>query len=308
LRTGRSVASSGLFIERAPGRRINIFLSSTPLFDKNGRIDAVVSVLEDRTAEYHANRAKTEFISVASHQLYTPLTVIRWAAEILCTDHIGGLARRQKELIRQIEQENLRMITMVTSLIDVARLETGTFAIHPKQVDVKQYVQEALNVFTKEVAAKNLKVDAHVQEIKAYMADASILELIVQNLLSNAIRYTLDGGSVSVWVGLRKAGETTAGRKLAKDQLMIEVTDTGCGVPEADQPKLFTKMFRADNARIVFTSGTGLGLYIVRSVLWSVDGDIWFTSKEDKGSTFVAALPPEGMKERTGEHSLQIAL
>ena len=105
-----------------------------------------------------------------------------------------------------------------------------------------------------------------------------------------------------------KGGRLTLTASVSDGSMIIEVADTGCGIPEADQPKLFAKMFRADNARVIYTSGTGLGLYTVRAVLTMVGGEIWFASKEGEGSTFVAALPAEGMAERAGTHALEIAL
>lgn len=308
LRTGQPARSSDVFVAHGPKRLVNMFVSSTPLYDKDGRIDAVVSVFEDRTAEYLADRAKTEFVSIASHQLYTPLNAIRWIAEALRRGHAGALKPKQTEMLQEIEGANLRMINLVSSLLNASRLESGSFAVHPQLVDLNRVAQEAFDVLAHEIAEKRLKTDKRVDVSNPYRADSGLLNIVLQNLLSNSVRYTPEGGSVSLRIGMAKKGDTVAGRTLLAPQLFIEVTDTGCGIPEIDQPKIFSKMFRADNARTMFPNGTGLGLYTVKSAVAAVGGDIWFTSKEHEGSTFAVTLPPEGMSERAGSHSLELVL
>ncbi len=305
LRTGKPAQSASVFIQRTPDERLNLFIASTPLYE-GGRMDTVLVIIQDRTREYVANRAKTDFVSIASHQLHTPLNAIRWMAETLLDGHAGALKPKQAQLMRQIDQSNLRMISLVTSLLNVSRLETGTIAVKPAAADLRAAVREALRVLQADILAKHLRVAVDVDRAPAaYVADEGLLQILLQNLLSNAVKYTPDGGSVAVRVGVSKPGETVAGRTLQEPWLLLVVADTGCGIPRAAQDRIYTKMFRADNARAQSTQGTGLGLYTVKTAAAMVGGDTWFASRLNHGSTFAVALPPRGMRPRKGSQTLE---
>jgi len=128
--------------------------------------------------------------------------------------------------------------------------------------------------------------------------------MVLQNLLSNAVKYTPEKGQVKFNISQHNTGETVAGILVESDSVYVEVNDTGMGIPKKQQDKIFTKLFRADNVRAADTEGTGLGLYIVKSIVDHSGGRIWFNSEENKGTTFSLLLPLEGMKKKEGTKSL----
>ena len=128
--------------------------------------------------------------------------------------------------------------------------------------------------------------------------------MVLSNLISNAIQYTPEKKSIRVTSEEVKKGNTIDTHKMLEDSLIITVSDDGCGVPKNQQEKIFTKFFRADNARIMHTDGTGLGLYIVKSILDHTGGTIWFRSEEKEGTTFYITIPLSGMRQKEGTKSL----
>jgi two-component system sensor histidine kinase VicK len=134
--------------------------------------------------------------------------------------------------------------------------------------------------------------------------DYQLMRMVLQNLLSNAVKYTPDKGAIKVSLTAEKATSVVAGVTLPVDSLLITVADNGYGIPEKQQDKIFTKLFRADNILTHDTTGTGFGLYIVKSICETSGGCIWFTSEENKGTTFYVSIPMSGMKKREGTRSL----
>ena len=136
------------------------------------------------------------------------------------------------------------------------------------------------------------------------LLDESLFSIIVNNLVTNAINYTPEGGNIKIECEVVNKGKTIGGKVLEEDYFVIAVSDTGCGIPHEQQSQVFTKFFRASNAIKIHTDGTGLGLYTVKSILDHADGLIWFTSRENEGATFYIAIKMTGMKEKLGEKEL----
>ena len=136
------------------------------------------------------------------------------------------------------------------------------------------------------------------------MIDDPLFRMVITNLITNAIHYTSQGGTIKVSCNQVRKGQLLGGKTLDADCFAVTVADTGCGIPQNQQGKLFTKFFRADNAREKHADGTGLGLYIVKSVLESSGGAVWFTSEEHTGTTFYVTIPVTGMRARAGKQQL----
>jgi two-component system sensor histidine kinase VicK len=134
--------------------------------------------------------------------------------------------------------------------------------------------------------------------------DPPLMRMVVQNILSNAIKYTANGGRITISLDWQPGRSSTA--KKPSRSVLMTIQDTGLGIPTKQQPMVFTKLFRADNVRKQETTGTGLGLYIAKAVIEQSGGRIWFTSTENKGTTFFITLPSTGMKKRVGSHGLAI--
>lgn len=248
-----------------------------------------VATETDITEITRLDEAKTEFVSLASHQLKSPLTAINWYVEMLLSGDAGKLSSKQKQFIDEIYQGNKRMVDLVNSLLNVSRIDLNAFAVQPEQVKAKEVAESVLKELAPQAKAKQTQLATkYAQGLPAIKADPRLLRMIFQNLLSNAIKYTPNKGKVSLTVA-----------KKGKD-LYLEVADNGYGIPRSQQAKIFSRFFRAKNIQQKEVEGNGLGLYIIKAIVEQNGGKIWFASEENKGTTFFVALPLAGMQERKG--------
>lgn len=261
-----------------------------------GQPEMLEGTYQDITKEQEVDQAKTEFVSLASHQLRTPLSAINWYSEMLLSGDSGKLNQQQQELMQQVADSNRRMIDLVGSLLNVSRIDLGTFAVDPVPTDFKAVAESVLGELQAPIATKNLKVTTwYAPELPLIPADPKLLRMVFQNLLSNAVKYTPEKGEIRLAVGPEPSGK----------EVRITVADTGFGIPLNAQEKIFTKLYRADNAREKDADGNGLGLYIVKSIVEQSQGKIWFESQENKGTTFFVHLPLSGMRKKTGAKALE---
>ncbi len=298
--------SDDYFVEDSSGNRSPVTFSAAilPGRQNSSGVQGIV-VVRDVTEDKLVDKAKTEFVSLASHQLRTPITSIRWYSEMLLGNKIGPLNEKQLDYLTEIEKGSARMVTLVNALLNVSRLELGTFVIEPKEVDLESEMRDVVREMAPLVETKKIRVDENFVGVPiTTMADTRLLNILLQNLVSNAVKYTAPGGKVSLGLERLAPGATVDDRSFKKAGILISVTDTGFGIPEEAQGRIFTKLFRADNARESDTDGTGLGLYIAKSIVDSVDGQIWFRSKEGVGTSFYVLLPAEGMPARTSGKKL----
>ena len=248
--------------------------------------------------EKEIDRKKTEFVSLASHQLRTPLSTISWYAEMLSESGVGvphaEQVKKQKKYLDEVIRGNKRMIALVNALLNVSRLELGTFYINPEKKNIGTVLDATIHGVEHQIKEKNLKLNKKysVKTSPTFNIDPNLVRIIFENLLSNAVKYTPDGGAITV--SMRKN----------KHSVVVEVSDTGMGIPKKQQAMVFKKLFRADNVRELGKEGTGLGLYIIKSILDSSGGEIKFVSKENKGTSFFVSLPLSGMKAKEGEKGL----
>ena len=181
----------------------------------------------------------------------------------------------------------------------------GTFAVDPELTDINKIVATVLDELKLLIAQRELKITHTLSEIPPVLVDEKLIRIVFQNLLTNAIKYTAPKGEITITVRTAREGEVIGTEQLPCDAWYVSVSDTGCGIPSYQQDKIFTKLFRADNVRTLDTSGTGLGLYITKSIITESGGTIWFTSEENRGSTFSFWLPLKGMQLRSGTRSLE---
>lgn len=253
------------------------------------KIRGAIVTFRDTTAEHAIDRAKSEFVTLASHQLRTPISAISWVGELLLHGDAGKLKPEQAEYVQQIYHSNKRMAALVDAMLMASSLELGNLSVRPERVDLAKMCREVLEQrFNALPADKVLHVkEQYDPELPAVLFDPDIIKTILQNLVTNAFKYTATNGTVMI--ALKKTG----------DDIIIQVSDTGMGIPAKQQPKIFTKLFRADNVKKQDTDGTGLGLYIVKAAAEYVGGRLTFISQENKGSVFTVYLPAEGMHDTT---------
>ncbi len=244
-----------------------------------------ILVFRDITQEKAADQAKSEFISLASHQLRTPLSEVRWYIESL--QHPDAkhplTAAEEKKYLRRIQDANLRMIDLVNDLLNISSIEMGTFTFHPKPVEVQEVIDTVITELQPQMTDKKVTIKAKLDsDLKKITTDRTLLYILLQNLLSNAVKYSRDGGSVEVTVRPEEADSTIA---------LLTVADSGYGIRADQQGQVFTKLFRGENVSSKGIGGTGLGLYVVKSIVEFLKGSITFTSQEDQGTTFYVKLP-----------------
>ena len=254
-----------------------------------------VLVIRDTTREKEIDAMKTEFVSLASHQLRTPLTSINWNCELLLNDKENNLSDEQKETLQEISSSNKRMIILVNSLLNVARLEMGTVMISPQNVDPKTICEPVIKDLMSAIKKHNLVIKEICDpELKSINVDPKLLEIIFQNLLSNAVKYSFDNTEIKIRSEIDKINKT----------FTISVSNYGIGIPVEKKARIFEKLFRTDNARLKDPDGTGLGLYIIKLILEQSGGSIWFESAENGLTTFFVKLPLAGMHEKHGTKEL----
>ena len=292
----RDIISIGLLdnlsVKAKNGRLFPIAMTIAPLLAK-GEISGAIILFRDITKDREIDQAKTEFVSLASHQLKTPLSAINWYSEMVLEEEVGPLNEKQKEYLKNLYDANRRMVELVNSLLNVSVIDLGAFAVEPSPTDFSAVADEVLTELKPQIDLKKLRLDKEYdKQVPSINADPKLLRIIFHNLLSNAVKYTAPNGVIGL--ALKKEG----------DNILIRVTDTGYGIPAADQGKIFTKLFRADNVRDKEAEGTGLGLYIVKAVVEAGGGRIWFDSLEGRGTSFFITLPLAGMKKKAGTRGL----
>ena len=280
------------FLLRKDGTRFPIEIVSSPIL-LGGDVLGIIDIFRDITSEIEVDKVKTEFVSIASHQLRTPLSTIKWYSEILISGDAGELNDTQKGYIKEIYHGNERMIDLVNALLNVSRLEVGAFIVEVKQVDLVDVARIVIEELKSQIDVKKIDLIENYQPNLPFVnADQGLVRIIFQNLLSNAVKYTSEKGKVGIQISY------------ADKEISIKVWDTGIGIPRTNHNKIFTKLFRADNAREVDPDGTGLGLYIIKSIIAQTNGKIWFESSEGKGTAFYITIPVNWMEPKSGTRKL----
>ncbi|HLB60760.1 MAG TPA: HAMP domain-containing sensor histidine kinase [Patescibacteria group bacterium] len=239
--------------------------------------------------------ARSEFFAIASHQLRTPLSAIKWYASALLTAlESGKSVDQQVKYLHAIYDSNERLIELVNAFLNVSRIETGSMKIDPQPYDIAALITTIHRELKPLIDKKSLRTELQLNSaVPPVPIDVGLMRIVIENLLTNAIKYTPEGGAIIVTYD-----------KPDPKSVQITVSDTGYGIPDHQQSKIFTKMFRSDNIKVHIPEGTGLGLYIAKSIINKAGGKIWFKSAENKGSTFYLSLPVTGMQSKVGIKNL----
>ncbi|MBU0613597.1 cell wall metabolism sensor histidine kinase WalK [Patescibacteria group bacterium] len=293
FRTGKSIESTGKEnIVQKNGNIEPIDYIAAPVKNSDNNVTGCVVVFRDVSKARSVDRTKSEFVSLASHQLRTPLSSIKWNVEMLF-ESSNELSKNNLKYLKRISKGSERMIQLVNALLNVSRLELGTFFIDPKDVNLKSIIKGVVDETEGMRTIKKLRlVVKHNMKAKKLKLDENLTRIIIQNLISNAIKYTPEKGKIMVITNQDKR------------YVHLTISDNGYGIPVQQQSMLFTKFHRADNVRELGIEGTGLGLYIIKFILDASGGKILFKSEEGKGSDFTVSFPIRGMKKRIGKKTL----
>lgn len=262
------------------GQKYTALTTISPILGDNGEVEFFVGIERDITQEKEIDRMKTDFLSIAAHQLRTPLGSMRWNLDILLSGKAGRLNAEAEDIVKQVQTSDMRMIDLVNDLLDVSRIDQGRVSDNPEQVDINEVIESVIEEQKPFASDKNITVKFESKgTFDKVMIDKNRVRDVFANLVSNSIKYGKEGGFVKV-----KTAESGK-------NIIIQIEDNGIGIPEKDTSKLFTKFYRAENAVKSETEGSGLGLFVVKSYLEAWGGGIDLTSAEGKGSTFTITLP-----------------
>jgi signal transduction histidine kinase len=316
--------------ETADGQTVYLTMATLPYHDSTGRITGLLHLVEDHTemgtidqqlaqqrnelrllrdklARQNIDLAvanaelerlddvKTMFVSVAAHELRTPLTPITGFLEMLLDEEFGPLAELQRESLEIVNRSTKRLEALTNDLLDLTRLEAGRLAVVLNSTDLPALIESVAAEYRPQLNAKSQHLTLHIQlDVPPALCDEARASQIIGNLISNASKYTLDGGEITV--SLTLADE--------EGFVQVSVMDTGIGISAEDQERLFERFFRAKSAGEARAPGTGLGLYITRSLVELHGGEVWFESEIGQGSTFhvtfpIADDPPPALIETT---------
>lgn len=236
--------------------------------------------LVDITRQKELDAIKSEFVALATHQLRTPIAAIRWNAELLQKRLAASADASLGSYAEKIERNSVRMNSLINDFLNVSKLEMGTFATEPTPIDLAEFCQSILEEFEEKIQSKSLHVSTQYQPDSARAEiDGRLLHIVISNLVSNAVKYTPAEAGVSLQYVVQNG------------HIIFSVIDTGIGIPVQEQENLFSKFYRASNAKQHQTEGTGLGLYVVAKAVKKLSGRLTYTSEEGKGTQFTVTIP-----------------
>jgi signal transduction histidine kinase len=257
--------------------------TAVPLKDEKGVVRGKVAVLHDITQFKEVDRLKSEFISQVSHELRTPLTSIKGYIDNLRDGVAGVLEQRQQNYLDRMAKNADHLVHLINDLLDVSRVESGKMVLHVTSLSLRDLVADVIDNLRPIAAEKRLEVVftefARESEMRG---DYGKLEQVIANLLTNAIKFTPPGGRITI--------------TMQRDErfLKTSIRDTGIGIPREKRSQIFERFYRIDQESPSKTNGTGLGLYIAKSLIEMHGGRIWVTSEIGKGSEFSFILPALG--------------
>ncbi len=239
------------------------------------------------------DKIKSEFISIAAHQLRTPLAKVKWSLKSLMGGDYGVVSAEQMKVLEESYRSNEKMIKMINDLLDLSKIEDMSLGYSFEKSKIEDIVERAIESFSSTAKEKGVSLvfKKPKTSIPPIILDSRKIALVFSNLIDNALNYTPKGGRVEV--SLENSGK----------RVMVSVKDNGIGIPKEDMKGIFTRFFRAKNAIRVKTDGTGLGLYIAKNVVKIHGGDMRAESEEGKGTSFYFTIPlhPEGQVKKNIE-------
>lgn len=241
----------------------------------------IARLRQQQARERLISQMKSEFISIAAHQLRTPLSAVKWTIKMMSDGDVGTITPEQKEFLQRGYEVNERMIALVGDLLNVARIEEGRFGYRFAPTDFLAYVRQYAERYRDQAARAGVAItfETPLANLPLLTIDAAKMDLVLQNILDNAVKYSHPDSNVVMRV------DTNA------TEVIMTVEDHGVGIPEHQLHRVFTKFFRADNVVRMQTEGSGLGLFIVKNIVRNHGGDVTITSVENQGTTITVTLP-----------------
>ncbi|MBN1935362.1 MAG: PAS domain S-box protein, partial [Anaerolineae bacterium] len=265
---------------RSDGTQVTFSITYSPLLDVDNKLVNIIANVRDITQLREAEEMKSTFISVISHELKTPVALIKGYASTLRREDANWDKETLRDSLAVIEEESDRLDVLISNLLDVSRLQSGQMKLNKGDVRVDVMAARVVSDFGTQTARHTFKLDFPA-DFPVIQADHERLRQVLTNLVSNALKYSPDGGRIMV-----------SGR-FDDESVYVAVTDQGIGIPAGEREHIFDRFYRVESALSRRTQGAGLGLYLAKSVIDAHGGRIWVDSEPGKGSTFVFTLPRE---------------
>ncbi|MDO8600246.1 MAG: ATP-binding protein [bacterium] len=276
----RESLSREIVVGQAP-RELFLWVSFIPLSGKDGVSLGGIFIVRDSTREKVIGRLKSEFISIAAHQLRTPLSGVKWALRLFLDGDFGDPTPKQRDFLEKAYGTNERMILLVNDLLNASRIEEGRFGYAFQEGDVVQFFKAIVGELLPRMQDRGLRCIFEEKVLPRAVFDPEKLRLAFTNVLDNAIEYTPSGGTIKIVFDVMSP------------YVRVAVHDTGVGIPSHQLERLFTKFFRGDNVVRLQTEGTGLGLFIVKNIILAHGGDVWVDSEVGRGTTVFITIPTD---------------
>ncbi len=265
------------------GERKYFYTILVPEFLKDGVMNSVLSITRDITEIREIDKVKSEFISITSHQLRSPLATINWCILSLLQEEANGITSQQEEYLEQIHGATRNLIKITDVFLNTTMLDLEMFVLNPERFDLLDFTKEVKKEFEKRIKEKELNFsETHDDSISYIRMDKKVLKIILRGLISNAIEYT------------PKKGKIHFATKKGDGRIVLELGDSGCGIPPEEKKRIFTKFYRTEEARKMKAYGTGLDLYLIKSLLDKIGGNIRAESPNPefgKGTVFYVEFP-----------------
>jgi len=265
-------------IIRSGYKRITVGVTYFPLFDRNGNLINVIATLTDITRYREAEELKSTFISVISHELKTPVSLIKGYASTLAREDANWDDAIVREIGQVIEEESDRLNDLINNLLDASRIQAGALTLDIDDVSLEHIARTSVKRFKTQTDNHRFEFD-FTDDLPAVRADSRRIRQVIDNLISNAIKYSPEGGMIRV------------GGRQEDDRVITYVADEGIGIPKDEQASVFDRFFRVDSGLRRSTQGAGLGLFLVKAIIEAHNGEVWLSSEPGKGTTFFFALP-----------------
>jgi PAS domain S-box-containing protein len=283
-----AITHTPTFIEKAFQLEDNLIqISTSPVLTPAGDHLGVVIILHDITKETEFERSKSEFTTTISRELFTPLTAIHGYAEALSSSMVGPVSQAQSQLLRIIRDNALHVISLTKNLLAVSQIEKGFLKLKYGETDLHRLAQDVANSFQSQLKVHQLKISLELDDdLHTIEADPARVQQILDNLVSNAIKFTYPGGHITIGAKPLYDDEVQP-----SEHCLLWVSDTGIGIDPEEQPRIWKPFYRPIGLMTAETSGLGVGLSIVKSLVEAHRGRVWVDSTPGVGSTFTILLP-----------------
>lgn len=272
---------------RPGGGRISLAVIYTPLYNDRGLLVNVIVNVYDITRFREEEEMKSTFISIISHELKTPVALIKGYAQTLAREDADWDAETARQGLQIIEEEADRLESLINNLLDVSRIQASGLRLDYSDVNIEALLRKLAEAYRIQTQDHTIELD-FPHPLPLIVGDEERLRQVFTNLIGNAIKYSPDGGLIRIggWVE-----QTSTDRG---DEVIIYVADEGVGIPQHELPHIFERFYRVDSSLRRGTAGTGLGLFLCKAIVEAHNGRIWARSEEGKGTTFFVALPVDG--------------